>query len=211
MQDRSSEGASTFTTTARRTQIVRAAIDTIAELGYGRASYAQIARRAGLSSTGLISYHFASRHELIRRVVAVVVDAGQAFMLPRIEAAAAGRDRLRAYIESNLAFMATHRGEMLAVVEIIRNATREGGGESEADPYADPHARGLAQLESYLREGQRCGALRDFSPRVMAVTIRAAIDAVAYRLSAEPDLDLDLYADELATLFDRATREGTAR
>lgn len=194
-------GASTFTTTARRAQIVRAAIDTIAELGCARASYTQIARRAGLSSTGLISYHFAGRDELIRRVVAAVVDAGQAFMLPRIEAAAAGPDRLRAYIESNLAFMATHRAEMLAVVEILTTSRRDAD-----QPYADPHARGLHQLEGYLREGQRSGELRDFSPHVMAVTIRAAIDAVAFRLSAEPDLDLDLYAHELANLFDQATR-----
>lgn len=205
MRGPSSEDASTFTSTARRAQIVRAAIDTIAELGHARTSYAQIARRAGLSSTGLISYHFASRDELIRRVVAAVVEAGQAFMLPRIEAAAPGRDRLRAYIESNLAFMATHRAEMLAVVEILN--TSQAAGRPEADPYADPHARGLSQLEGYLRAGQRCGELRDFSLPVMATTIRAAIDAVAYRLSAEPDIDLDLYAHELANLFDQATRE----
>jgi AcrR family transcriptional regulator len=43
----------TVTETARRAQIVRAAIDTIAQLGYRNASFAQIARRAGLSSTGL--------------------------------------------------------------------------------------------------------------------------------------------------------------
>jgi len=35
--------ARTFTETARRAQIVQAAIETIAELGYARASYAQIA------------------------------------------------------------------------------------------------------------------------------------------------------------------------
>ena len=39
----------------------RSAITTIAELGYASASFARIAKRAGLSSTGLISYHFANR------------------------------------------------------------------------------------------------------------------------------------------------------
>ena len=37
------EPGRTFTETARRAQIVKAAIDTIAELGYGQASLARIA------------------------------------------------------------------------------------------------------------------------------------------------------------------------
>ncbi len=41
------ESTRTFTETARRAQIVAAAIDTIAELGYGQASLARIAETAG--------------------------------------------------------------------------------------------------------------------------------------------------------------------
>ena len=47
----------TFTETARRAQIVAAAIDTIAELGYGQASMARIAERVGITK-GVIAYHF---------------------------------------------------------------------------------------------------------------------------------------------------------
>jgi AcrR family transcriptional regulator len=193
----------TFTETARRAQIAQAAIETIAELGYARASYAQIARRAGLSSTGLISYHFADKADLIDQVVGEVVAAGQAFMVPRIDAAAPGRDRVRAYIESNLAFMAEHRAHIAAVAEIVNGTPRERGG--RASPYTPRHERGLAQLEGYLREGQRCGQLRRFSRRVMAETIRAAIDAAAFRLAGDPDLDPVTYGRELADLFDHAT------
>src|SRR5699024_12126000 len=50
---------------ARRTQIITATIDVIADEGYGRASFSRIAERAGLSSTRLISYHFAGKDELI--------------------------------------------------------------------------------------------------------------------------------------------------
>ena len=195
--------SATFTEAARRAQIVQATIATIAEVGFRHASYAQIAARAGLSSTGLISYHFASKAELIDHVVAEVVAAGQGFMLPRIEAAAAGRARLRAYITSNLEFMALHPGHVRAVAEIQNALPRGPGGQTE--PYAPRHARGLAQLEGYLREGQRVGQLRRFSVAVMALAIRAAIDAVAYRLRDEPDLDPVAYGRELATLFDRAT------
>lgn len=78
--------------------------------------------------------------------------------------------------------------------------------EGQAAPYASRHERGISQLEGYLRDGERTGELRTFSTRVMAVAIRAAIDAVAYHLSTDTNLDLGAYARELAGLFDRATR-----
>ncbi len=204
--------SASFTEAARRTQIVQATIATIAGVGFQRASYAQIAQQAGLSSTGLISYHFASKAELIEEVVAEVVAAGQGFMVPRIEAASPGRARLRAYITSNLEFMALHPAHVRAVAEIQNALPREQGGQSA--PYAPRHARGLAQLEGYLREGQRSGQLRRFSVDVMALAIRAAIDAVAYRLREEPELDLAACGRELTSLFDHATtarQAGVAR
>jgi AcrR family transcriptional regulator len=198
--------STTFTGTARRAQIVEAAIETIAELGHARASYAQIAKRAGLSSTGLISYHFAGKDELIERVVAEIADGGQAYMRPRIEAARGARGRLRAYIESNLEYLATHRARMTAVVEIFNAMPREHEGQPAA--YATHYQQVVAELEDELRDGQRSGELRPFSTRVMAVTIRAAIDAAAYRLSGDPELDPGEYARDLADLFDRATKPG---
>ncbi|WP_409496972.1 TetR family transcriptional regulator [Amycolatopsis sp. cmx-11-12] len=69
--------ARTFTESARRAQIVAAAIETIAGLGYARASFAQIAKEAKLSSTGLISYHFANKEELVRTVLEDVFAAAQ--------------------------------------------------------------------------------------------------------------------------------------
>lgn len=199
----------TFTETARRAQIVQAAIETIAELGYPRASYAQIANRAGLSSTGLISYHFASKDELIEQVLTDVWTASQAFMLPRIDAASGARAKLRIYIESNVEFMATHRSSMAALVRISNAVPRDRDG--EPDSYAARHEEGLTQLERLLRAGQRSGELRRFSTRVVAVTIRGAIDSVGYRLATEPGLEMDAYARELATLFDQATRSDTKR
>jgi len=56
-----------------------------------------------------------------------------------------------------------------------------------------------------LRKGQHEGEFRAFDLRVMAVTIRRAIDALPPLFIANPDLDASLYARELVTLFDRAT------
>jgi AcrR family transcriptional regulator len=199
-------GGRTFIETARRAQIVQAAIDTIADLGYANASYAQIAKRAGLSSTGLISYHFRSKDELIEQVVAEVVAAGQAYQAPRVDAADGARSKLRVYIESNIEFMATHPAHITAVAYVLAALPRERSGQPA--PYADLHERGIALLERYMRQGQRSRELRRFDTRVMALAIRAAIDAIAYEIATGPELDLSVSARELGQLFDHAMRSG---
>jgi hypothetical protein len=64
----------------------------------------------------------------------------------------------------------------------------------------------LAPLEALLRQGQEEGDFRPFDARVMAVTIRRAIDALPSLFTSIPDLDVEAYGQELVTLFDRATR-----
>ena len=107
----------TFIENARRQQIVAAAIDTIAEVGFAQASLARIAERIGISK-GVISYHFAGKDDLIKQVVIEIVEAGRAYIIPRVFAESTGPATLRAYIESNLAFMREHRNYMVAIVEI---------------------------------------------------------------------------------------------
>jgi TetR/AcrR family transcriptional regulator, fatty acid metabolism regulator protein len=192
----------TFTEAGRRAQIVTAAIDTIAEIGYGQASLARIAERGG-TSKGVITYHFAGKDELIREVVAEVLAKGEAFMVPRILAESSGRGMLRAYIESNLGFMREHRNHLVAFLEIFLNARGEDGS-----PLVDQRTleHQATSLELLLGHFQAAGDFRaDFDPQVMAVAIRGAIDQVPLRLARDPDLDLDRYARELAALFDRAT------
>jgi AcrR family transcriptional regulator len=190
----------TVTAAARRAQIITAAIDTIAELGYGNASFARISRRAGITSTRLISYHFDDKAELVRAVVgAVLAEAGE-YMRKRLHAVGTRTGQLAAYIESNLEFIAEHPTAIRAVIEIEANARADDGTplirtESAEDP--------LELLAAMFRDGQDAGEFRAFDPVVMAVTLRAAIDAAASR----PDLDPHAYAAELVTLFTLATRK----
>lgn len=198
----------TFTGAARRAQIVAAAIDTIAEVGYGQASLVRIAQRVGISK-GVIAYHFDSKEDLVKEVVAEVLSKARGYMVPRINAASGGRERLRAYIESNIGFMAEHRSHMIAIAEIARGA-RETTGKPTFD--ASSLEAGTAALAELLVSFQASGELRgDFDARVMAETIRAAIDAVPRRMAANSDLDVDLYRRDLANLFDLATRSEVPR
>ncbi|MHB1783607.1 MAG: TetR/AcrR family transcriptional regulator [Acidimicrobiales bacterium] len=194
----------TFIENARRQQIVAAAIDTIAEVGFAHASLARIAARIGISK-GVISYHFAGKEDLIRQVVIEIIEASRAYIIPRVFAESTGPARLRAYIESNLAFMREHRNSMVAILDIARN----GGVMADGRRRVDGRDAGVAVhlLEEELARLQREGELRsDFDPGVMAAAIRAAIDSVPYRLVHDPDLDIDHYAKEIATIFDLATR-----
>jgi AcrR family transcriptional regulator len=194
----------TFIEAARRNQIVAAAIDTIAEVGYSRASLARIAARAGISR-GLISYHFAGKDDLIAQVVHDVVAKGRAYIEPRIRVETTATGVLKAYIVSNLAFMREHRNHMVATVEVAQNGITADGQRRFYDD-ADV-GRAERRLADILARFQGAGELRpDFDPVAMAIAIRAAIDAIPPRLATDPDLDIDSYAREIATTFDLATR-----
>jgi TetR/AcrR family transcriptional regulator, fatty acid metabolism regulator protein len=194
----------TFTETARRAQIIEAAIDTIAEVGFAKASLARIGERVEISK-GLIGYHFAGKDDLIKQVVVHVVEAGRAYILPRVLSESTGPAIVRAYIESNLAFMREHRNYMVAAVEILRNGAFTTGSGRRVD------GRDIDVATQLLREQlvrlQAEGELRsDFDPGVMAVAIRATIDVVPHRLTLDPDFEIENYAREIAAIFDLATR-----
>ena len=185
-----------------------AAIDTIAELGYGQASLARIAEAAG-TSKGVIIYHFGGKDELIRDLAAELVARGAAYMRPRIEAEQTGMGMLRAYIESNLAFMAENRNHVVATVEIALNARAADGSRLFSWAFQD---RSVASARELLVHFQRTGEFRaSFDPLVMARAIRAGIDNVASLLVADPGLDIAHHARELADLFVRAASPPAAR
>jgi AcrR family transcriptional regulator len=204
MQARDSLGEQagrTFTEAAWRVQIVAAAIEVIVEQGYAAASFAQIARRAGLSSTGLISYHFAGRGDLVRQVVTDVLTEFAEFVRPVVDAETNAAGVLRAWWEANVAFMRDHRAQLIVLMEIRSNAKELGA-------VADAFEHDLQALEQLFREGQEAGEFRTFDPRVMAVAVRSVRDGLLREFAARPELDLDACARDLVMLFDLATRRG---
>ena len=193
----------TFTESARRAQIVEVAIEVAAVAGYANISFARIAKEAGLSSTGIISYNFAGKDDLLRAVIAEVMRAVAAYMSPRVDAAVGARAKLRAYIEAHTSFLVDRPNHLPALVEIVTNLPHD---------WAD-RAEFMAQLDAthrfhtdYIRQAQAAGEFRAFDPKVMAIAIQGAIDAVVRRKTREPDLDAAVCGRELADLFDLATR-----
>lgn len=186
------------TAQARRAQIIAATIEVIADEGFGQASFARIAHRAGLSSTRLISYHFAGKDDLIAAVVEGVVTAIGDVVGRRVHREATATGKLAAYIDGVVAFTADHRRQMRALLQILlAGALPHGSGADEAVP---------SHVEEILRQGQVDGEFRDFDPRVMAMAVQRAVESLPFALVSDPGLDCAAFGRELVTLFERGTR-----
>jgi AcrR family transcriptional regulator len=196
----------TFTEAARQAQIIECAIETLATLGYAQASLAHIAKRAGISK-GVIIYYFSSKEELFAQVIQAIYTEGARDLRPPIAAQPTATLMLRTYIQTNVEYIGTHRLQMLAIREIVLNF-RPADGKLRSGLLKESSI--LDALEAILRKGQHDGEFRAFDLRVMAITIRQAIDVVPRLLAANPNLDVEAYARELVTLFDRATGRSIA-
>ena len=185
-------------TAARREQIVEAAIEVIASAGYAQASFARIAEHADLSSTRLISYHFAGKADLMATVAATVVRSIGAHVGGLVAAETTARGQLHAYLRGVVGFVAEHRSQMVALQAVFL----AGGMDYDADTEEEV----VSPLEKILRRGQEDGEFRAFDPKVMATTVQRSVDGLPFQLETNPDLDLAAYGEELVTLFDLGTR-----
>lgn len=193
-----------FIEEARRAQIIEAAVRTIAEVGYPRASLARIARTAQVSK-GVISYHFDGKDELMDQVVMGVYTEIAEAVVPRILAEQSITRALRAHVRSAAEYALAHRERMTALSQIFLYARDDQGAPRYGGRQAEPLYENLERL---YRAGQEHGDFRDFDVRVMAVSQQAAMDAMFEYWRVHPDHDLLAHADELGELLVRAIRAG---
>jgi TetR/AcrR family transcriptional regulator, fatty acid metabolism regulator protein len=207
--DRLTVEGSTFTQQKRRDQLVHCMIEAIAEVGFARASVGEVARRAGVSK-GVVTYHFAAKDDLIRAVIADVIASMAEYLEPRILAAEPAQFPERfiaAYVTAWAGYYRSHARQVLALVRTF-NAFRDESG--RPNPAFGVRAGEVAAIEHVLRAGQDMGRLGSFDPHVMAAVIKVAVDDLLTQFVNDPDLDLEGYAAQLVTLFERATRPDPA-
>lgn len=190
------------TEAARRSQIIEATIATIGELGYPKTSFARIMERASLSSTRMITYYFTTKAGLMQAVLGTVAGLKDSFMAQHTGADQDPSEALRHYITSEIAFLKARPDLARVLAEFAGSADPDGW--SMAGPVLLDLRTG--RLARQLRQGQREGALGAFDPDVVAMAIACAIDGVAAELARDPTSNADHWADELATVFARATR-----
>ncbi|WP_342213280.1 TetR/AcrR family transcriptional regulator, partial [Nocardia wallacei] len=180
------------------------AVEVISEFGYGNASLARIAKRAGISK-GVISYHFDGKDDLMTQLVIQLYVSAAERIAPQVGAAQGARDQLLAYLSSNLEFIDANRRYVAALTDVVLNL-RDGEGRPRF-AMGDGEREIIRPLIDMLREGQRTGEFGDFDPVAMAKSIRDSIDGAAGRAIKESNFDMPAYSAHLCRLYDVATRK----
>lgn len=196
-------GGGTFTQRKRRDQLVGCMIEAIADVGFARASIGEVARRAGVSK-GVVTYHFAAKDDLIRAVIADVIASMEEYLTPRLLAADPTRAPERfiaAYFSAWAGYYQSHTAQVLALARIFIAFRDESGSPS---PAFEARAGEVAAIETVLRAGQDMGRFGSFDPHVMASVIKVAVEDLLTQFVRDPGLDIEGYATQLTTLFERA-------
>ncbi|WP_339304448.1 TetR family transcriptional regulator [Paenibacillus sp. FSL R5-0519] len=158
---------------ARKEQIIHAAIEVLTEIGYFSTSLSKIAKRAN-TSTGLISYHFSGKEDLMNNTLLYLVEQEKAFMMERIEKQSSNLGKLMAYIEAGITYRAIKRENTTALLEIVFNVRT-----ADNVPYfrleINPEDELNVLLEEILHAGQQSKEFQDFDPKVIAMMIRGTV------------------------------------
>jgi AcrR family transcriptional regulator len=186
----------TFTEAARRAQIMDAAIATVNDVGYHRASLAQIAARAGISKS-IISYHFEGKEQLLLYVIDEVFTGVEQATRAAVAAADDPAARLAAFARGYLTFVRDHREEMIAAVEIAVSHR-----DSDGMPlYLAESDEENALLEGMVADGVAAGQFRQVDLTVARTTVIHALDGALTRSQIDAGTDLDAYGDHLIPML----------
>ncbi|MFD1386949.1 TetR/AcrR family transcriptional regulator [Oceanobacillus oncorhynchi subsp. oncorhynchi] len=193
----------TFISEARREQILKATIDVLNDIGYVKLSLAKIAKQAKIS-TGLISYHFADKEELIQHTLNYLIGAQLEFIEERVKRETDIFEQLLAYIKATLTYQNEYVENNVALIEIIFNARTEENipyyklNEEEEDPL-------YLRLETILSEGQEKRIFSaDFNPKATAILINGA--ASESMLLQSESFDIKSYQQELIKMVTKIVK-----
>ncbi len=196
----------TVTSGARRQQIIEAAIVVLAREGLARTSFTRIAREAGLSSPGLISYHFDDKDELLASAMGLIVDSLDAELADRLDAVAdqPPTARLVAFIEAFVGYQDRHRDQVAAAWRLMAHLTVEEP--LDADPAKSLPVVRQRRMVAILEAGQASGEFRDFDVRYLAHALHGALEGYYNWFVADPDVDPGHFIREMTDLALGAVR-----
>lgn len=191
MNDRQS-----FIAEARREQIIKAAIEVLEEIGYVSASLSKIAKKANIS-TGLISYHFSGKEDLMNSTLGYLIQNEYLFIRKRVEQNSKAEERLAAYIDASLDYQLKHLSNNIALIEIVFHARTDEHvpyyllEEEEGDPIT-------ILLKDILQMGQTNNDFAQFSVTTVVTIIRGAISE--FMLSNDSKQSTEQYGEELKNM-----------
>lgn len=188
----SSQRSETFTEQARRAQLLKAAIDTINDLGYPRTSLSAIAKRAGVAKSA-IAYYFSSKDALLLAVTEHVFGDFDQHIEQAVSQHSDPLGRLRAYTETYLGYIDSHRAEFAAGFEVfVSHRSAEG-----VPLYLEVSDEDFALLKGILEQGMAQGVFRHMPPNTAVKLVEALLDVPTTELQHNLEADLAVLNAEI--------------
>lgn len=197
-----------FTRLARKAQIVAAAIDVIAEVGFAQASIRKIADRVGIAMSAVL-YHFGTKDNLVDAIVGHMYRTMLTQVAPAVEAEDTASGKLNAYIRSSIGYFGTHRVALKALASLGTTYVPSDGRRFEELGLSPDIVEQLAVLDPapILAAGQRDGEFGNFPAQSTAIALRGAVNGVVDKVLREPGYDAGGYAEDLIDIFGRIVRK----
>ena len=186
-------------------QIVAAAIDVIAEIGWAQTSIRKIADRVGVAMSAVL-YHFGTKDNLVDAIVEEMYRTALSVVVPALDAESTAAGKLTAYIRASIAYFDTHRSQLVALAQLgsgYQPSDGRGFDELGLTPELREELSGLDPT-AILTAGQQNHEFGDFPITSMAVALRGAVNAVVEKILREPDFDAHAYGEDLVAIFGRA-------
>ncbi|MBE1875472.1 TetR family transcriptional regulator [Myceligenerans pegani] len=174
-----------FIETARRRQLIDAAVATVNEVGYHRASLAEIGKRAGIVKSA-IGYYFSSKEALLLELVQEAFTALGESVLGAVSGHEQATARLRAYAEAYLAHVDAHRHAIAAAVEIVVSHRTADG----TPLYLVENEEDTALLRSILTAGMEQGSFLRMPIKVATGFVESVLDHAITVVQRDPRADL---------------------
>ena len=173
---------------ARRQEIVDAAVEVFATVGYHKGSLRDVADRVGMSQAGLL-HHFPSKEHLLEAVLTWRDDDARALMG---EPPPTGTDLLRF-----LVFLAGHNSGRPQLVEL--HVILSGEGASLEHPLHEYFVRRYEQVytltrDAFVEAGERGDLREGVDCSSAAKTVIALLDGLQLQWLLHPD-EVDMEAD----------------
>ena len=187
-----------FIAEARREQIMEAAIQTLDEIGFAKASLAQIAKRADIS-TALISYHFSDKQDLMNFVLEKLMEQSSTIIINQVYEKEDPVEQLEIFILKSFQYQHDYPERNIALLEIIFHAStndnipyyRLEDGEEDVTTQA---------LYNILKKGQQQGVFKNYSLKGMIDLIQGPIGEAMFH-SFESQKALDTYSEDLISMI----------
>lgn len=198
------KGAATFTQSARRAQIMAAAIEVIAEIGWAQTSIRKIADRVGVAMSAVL-YHFGTKDNLVEAIVEEMYRTALSVVGPAVDGESTAPNKLAAYIRSSIAYFDTHRSHLTALTQLGTSYQPGDGRRFEELGLTPELQQELAILDPtpILTAGQEDREFGDFPVSSVALAVRGAVNAVVEKILRDPDFDAHAYGEDLVAIFDR--------